>query len=186
MIPFLIVALPRSRTTWLSAYFSTGGVICYHERLIEFPINELLNSLGANKGDADSSLCLYPDEVLKMEEEGKVKIMVVDRNVRECLDSLTSAYHKEQVDVDPYQVIARSVHGFEKIKRFTKGAVIPYHRLDELLPMAHQYLTPQIHYSPQRHGLLLQMNITQKIKERMNYASMKLKIDSDKINPASL
>lgn len=186
MIPFLIVSLPRSRTSWLSVYFSTGGVICYHERLIEFPINELLNSLGSGKGNADSSLCLYPDEVLKMEEEGKVKIVVVDRNVRHCLNSLSLVYEFEEIDIDAYQVIARLVHGFEKIKRFTKGPVVPYERLDELLPMVHQYVTPQIHYSAARHKLLAQMNITQKIKERMNYAVTKLKNDANKITPEIL
>ena len=62
--PFLILALPRSRTAWLSAFLSHGDVRCHHELLRNCEdasryVTRLLTTKEPIVGDADPSLVLH-------------------------------------------------------------------------------------------------------------------------------
>jgi hypothetical protein len=181
--PFLIIGLPRSRTAWLANYFTNNGVICYHDLLTDIPVGGLFKAISPKHGNADSALCLYPDYVLEMEESKNVRILVIDRNVNDCMESLKNALWREGFD-NPDEVsdkvFGAAFHGYEMIKRFTKGMVVNYNHIDEKLSEIHNYLTPGAsQYSGSRHKMLLSLNVTQNIKKKLTYATIQLNSDQE-------
>lgn len=157
MIPFLIVSLPRSRSAWLSNYFTNGDIICYHERLRHFPAPILIESLEGKNGDSDSMLCTIPDQVLMWEQLGKVKILVVDRNQEEVFRSLEKLFDNQITG----EMMRLALDGFNQIKRKTKGMIVKYHDLNDMIEVVHSYITPHIPFSEERFRLLENFKITQ-------------------------
>lgn len=181
--PFLIIGLPRSRTAWLANYFTNNGIVCYHELLMDIPIGGLYKAISPRNGNADSSLCIYPDYVLEMEEQKNLRVVVIDRNVNECIESFKAALWSEgfdDVDGISDKVFGAAYHGFEMIKRFTKGMVVNYNEIDSRLIEITNYLVPASDfYSSSRHNLLKPLKVTQGIKKKLSYASIKLSSDQE-------
>lgn len=160
--PFVIVSLPRSRTAWLATYLTHGDVTCFHDHGAE----NLIRDLGVNNGNADSSLCFIPDQVLQWEKEGLVKVMVVDRKLDDVYDSLLAAMWESGIthlDDAIETALKKAWLGLEKIKMETKGLVVPYEDIDERVHFIHAYLTGHIPFSDARFNMLKDFKITQKI-----------------------
>lgn len=60
-VPFAILALPRSRTAWLSAWLTDGDRVCYHEALGYAHTRDTLRRLAADRhGLAETSGLALP------------------------------------------------------------------------------------------------------------------------------
>lgn len=64
MIEFMVVALPRSATTWTSNWLTTDDTLCYHD-LSNFRHFSDWDSIVSNKslGVSDTGICLFPEFV---------------------------------------------------------------------------------------------------------------------------
>jgi hypothetical protein len=87
---FFIVGLPRSRTAWLSVYFTAQGFFCYHDGLngckdIQSYRKKMLGACG----DADSGLLLIDVE----KEFPDSKIVVIERSLKEVMQSLEDKFN---------------------------------------------------------------------------------------------
>ncbi len=86
---FFITGLPRSRTAWLSTFFSTGNAICYHETIGMSDITELPSKFESDfykyVGVCESSLGFFMEWIL---DNIKPKTMIVERDPNEVYASL--------------------------------------------------------------------------------------------------
>lgn len=175
MKPFLIVGLPRTRTAWLSNYFTTDDVLCFHDLLLDHPIHNIRRILGKRNGNADSALCLYPDIVLEWEMSKEINLLIIDRSIEECLHSYQKAQQKENAPFDPDQAFKAAIFGYSEIKRWTTSPIIPYEQIDDRIHEIHMHLTPQVTFSPARANMLRPLNITQIMNSRIQWAAKELK-----------
>lgn len=87
---YFIFGLPRSRTTWLTAFLSSVIVPCYHEKSIEFSsLEKLKDFMVANHcGMCDTALAVHW-RWLRVHVP-YAKILVVQRPYQECLNALSN------------------------------------------------------------------------------------------------
>lgn len=88
--PFLILALPRSRTAWLSTLMTWGPSLCYHDGLgMDTTAHSLPDRLQHGParfcGDADTLLARFPRV---LERLGPVPTIVVRRPLGDIFDSI--------------------------------------------------------------------------------------------------
>jgi len=89
---FLITGLPRSRTAWLSALFSTDNVLCWHEPLSKLGSYEAVKSMLDNirgyshVGISDSSVGFNP--IFYIDYFSEYPIVVIKRPREEVVISL--------------------------------------------------------------------------------------------------
>jgi hypothetical protein len=84
---FFVTGLPRSRTAWLAAFLSTGGVLCHHELMghvhsVEEFIAEMERPL---RGNADHGLFLFPEFARRWP---KAPVVVIHRDIENVQASL--------------------------------------------------------------------------------------------------
>ena len=86
--PFLIMALPRSRTTWLTRYLSYGPWICWHDqaRYLREPADIQRWFLQPYTGSAETSVARWWRLIRLLQPE--LRIVVVRRPVEAVVDSL--------------------------------------------------------------------------------------------------
>lgn len=88
--PFLILALPRSRTAWLSNFLTYGNIRCQHEIVGKEGIDRLRPNLrnGTHQfhGNADTLAAVYLEQIL--DEIPDVRLVVVLRRPSQVIASL--------------------------------------------------------------------------------------------------
>lgn len=87
-IPFLVVALPRSRTHWLSWFLTYGDWTCWHE---QFPRMRTLDDIKAwfsqnNTGTSETTAAPYWRIIKEVRPD--VRTLIIRRPVNEVVDSL--------------------------------------------------------------------------------------------------
>lgn len=88
---FLITGFPRCRSTWLSAYLSTGETLCEHEPYYQFSQNFVwmaghIDALPyPNVGISDPGIAVYWKTYQKLWPHARV--LIVDRSKAEALAS---------------------------------------------------------------------------------------------------
>jgi hypothetical protein len=85
---FIVLSLPRSRTAWLSLYLTLAGLPCEHELIAKSDSFES----AINKIKAEGIGCCDTAQVFKLKElkdELNPKILVIKRNVKDVIDSLS-------------------------------------------------------------------------------------------------
>src|SRR5574338_419459 len=86
-LDFLIVALPRSGTTWASEWLSTDGIACHHDPLDTLHPSrwrELHRHNQRLTGAADTGIWAWPDRVPALAE----RVLVLHRNPGSTIASL--------------------------------------------------------------------------------------------------
>lgn len=131
--PFLISALPRSRTAWLSVFFTYYPNFCLHEGLAKYGTVESLlraaNAAPGPVGNSDSSLTLKADDVIFAAEHGLARVAVIDRPLEEVRPSLTKYYAGSGIDQD--KVLGVVVPGHERIRDSGHALVVKYDDLNK-------------------------------------------------------
>jgi len=90
---FLILGLPRSRTAWLSNFFTYDTCFCFHEPLLNIgTLKELPQKLAAVNqsiiGGADTGAMYFVDTLVQMFPG--LKLIVIDRDDDDCQQSLSA------------------------------------------------------------------------------------------------
>lgn len=138
--------MPRARSAWLAAYFTTNESICFHEKLSEGDeeFNRALNTEYKYTGFSDTSICLRPDLITG-------KCVVIHRDLKEVINSLM----KFTILTDE---IINELKKAESRLSAIKGLHINYHEIDNRLEEIHNYLLPGT-YNSKRAEIFKQMNI---------------------------
>ena len=136
--PFLIFALPRSRTAWLAAFLDNAAVRCHHEALINYDnFAEFGKNMGRYlfHGNADSGMALFPDKVIGSLEH-RPHMAVIERDPAAVLESwrnmeYTTTYAPDNDLTALTALIPRFQAGLAQVKRHPDTMVVPYDMLDD-------------------------------------------------------
>ncbi len=100
---FLVVARPRSRTSWLTTFLNAGGVVCQHDIIDICPgpaaYREAMNIAGIS-GAVDTGAVLVLPEILK--EIPDLIVAIIDRPRSACEESMFQL--GVNMDMDCYDV----------------------------------------------------------------------------------
>lgn len=88
---FLVTGLPRMRSAWLAALFSSDQVQCFHDAIHHGGVDRMLADISASKAQIvglldPSAASVYPRDALAI--FGNDPIVVVFRDERECRTGL--------------------------------------------------------------------------------------------------
>ena len=133
--PFLVCALPRSRTAWVANFLTYGQVYCAHElctvvrSVAEVPY--LLRRLGTRyAGNADTAQALILPQLREVLPTAPV--VVIRRPVAEVVESLEAlapfGAAERGLTAQAVQVLARHV---EAAARVPGALVLEYHELEQ-------------------------------------------------------
>ena len=137
---FLIFGLPRSRTAWTSALFTTGPVFCHHDglRYSEDPpdLTTVLESPvdATHIGNCDNGMAIWAEDVLNQFPQARVG--VIQREPRDALASL-QAYHSRQGDDIPMAACEKIIHdtqlGLDLVKASSRcDLCVPFDGLNSM------------------------------------------------------
>ena len=131
---FFFIGLPRARTSWLANFFTYADSFCYHEatrfchELGE--LKELLdNNKSLNVGNSDPALIYMVDDLIEVFP--KAKIVVVERDFHECVDSYLGFFPtKSYLDILSWM---EKGHAYlEKLKNYHEFYTIKHDDLDNM------------------------------------------------------
>lgn len=125
---FFIVAMPRSRTYWLSQFLTHGDVTCHHELLGDVAsFEEYAAALGPDDGAAETAAILLWRPLLRSFPDARY--VIVRRDPVEVDRSL--AAHGITADVAR---LARSLDQAQEGLRHADAITVDYHAMDAMLP----------------------------------------------------
>lgn len=145
MIDFMVIALPRSGTAWVSNLLTTDDLVCVHEALISYTLAELdALSVPHMLGIAETSGAYIADEI----NQHSAKKLVITRPIAEINNSAI------RLGFEPLSDDANSL--LDKVD----GYRIEYKNLFDYKEMskAYEYLCGK-HLDPLRHALLCDLRI---------------------------
>ena len=161
MSKFFITGLPRSRTAWLSTFFTGNNCFCYHEVLrisngFDDAIQKLLNRKEMYVGNSDSSLPIWMDKIDHILHRSP--IVIVERSVDEVTSSLTKVFGK----YDYTRPLDLTLEGLEIIKKRYNYISVDYNKLDEqaCLEIIWGFCTPNIPFDKDKFEILKTINIS--------------------------
>jgi len=172
--PFLVIGLPRSKTAWLSNYFTNYGITCYHEPSVNHRVERIEEMLGDKHGASDSGLVFSSDWVIRRVNTGKVRVLIVNRPKEDVAKSLEVAYKAEGLEIKSVEFV---VELFNFNLRNIKASIFDknpdrmdvefddvFDRIEEI----HNFCTPEIPFDAQRFKVLKDLKVTQIISNRLN------------------
>lgn len=154
--PFLIMALPRSRTSWCAAFFNGAGVSCQHDGIrysetVAGLISDLRQSTKPHAGDSDSGLLFHWKDV----HRAGVPTLFIHRPFGEVAESLRRLNLDDSVPVlfDTYQD-ARGIKS-----RYIMH--VPFDGLDDedTMRVVWKHLCPNALWDPERYRLFRGLRI---------------------------
>jgi len=123
---FLITGLPRSRTAWFSAYLTQGEVLCTHEAIaLKLPLESENHKY---VGTSDSGYVLDREW---MDEHKDIKIVIIERDTQECIDSLNKL-----IPQDCSWLLNSMASALKKVD----GLRVPFYDIADNLEEIHDYL----------------------------------------------
>ena len=134
--PFLIFALPRSRTAWLAAFLDNASVRCHHEALIDYStFDEFGKNMGRYlfHGNADSGMALFPEKVIGSLEY-RPHMAIIERDPAAVLESWHNMDYTRSygpLNNDLAVLLPRLQAGLAQVKRHPDTMVVPYDMLDD-------------------------------------------------------
>ena len=139
MIDFMVVSMPRSRSTWLANWLTTDKSICLHDPLRDKTIKDI-EAIKADKvlGVADTSLLLYGDKLNRY----RCKKLIIHRSLAQVSRSVG-----EKIDAR----LAGQLNGI-------KGLHIQYDEINAMGREIWRYLIGD-GFDQERFNLLKDMNI---------------------------
>lgn len=145
MIDFMVLALPRSGTAWVSNLLTTDTSLCIHEAFMDHSINDLDNlAYDGMLGIAETSAFTKVDEI----NQHSAKKLVIERPLNEVNESIAKLGFKAMPSYSADLMIQ------------LKGYRIAYKDLFnyEIMAEAYYYLLRK-ELNQERHKMLCQMNI---------------------------
>ena len=145
MIDFMVLALPRSGTAWVSNLLTTDTSLCIHEAFMDHSINDLDNlAYDGMLGIAETSAFTKVDEI----NQHSAKKLVIERPLNEVNESIAKLGFKAMPSYSADLMIQ------------LKGYRIAYKDLFnyEIMSEAYYYLLRK-ELNQERHKMLCQMNI---------------------------
>lgn len=192
MIPFLIAALPRSRTAWLANVLTWDKSFCFHELLKECKSPaELRGKMFLNTpmncnycGDCDPMLPMFWEHVLKTMPE--VKVLFVLRDPEQAFHSMEKALAEANVPVLPAMLqhfvlnSSRAISQFFKFLPTGQRMSVSFDSLNDLHVVNDlwDFLLPDIEFPVERVKRMMNMRVTSilenetKILKRENIESL--------------
>lgn len=112
-ISFMVLAAPRSATTWISNLLTTDHTICLHDPLLEYERHQLDQMTIPNKrvGIADSALLLHPDWLEKHPAK-KILLWREPQEVNKALNVLGLREIEPGIHAKRIQALPRGVKQF--------------------------------------------------------------------------
>ena len=161
MNKFFITGLPRSRTAWLSTFFTGDNCFCYHEILkvsdgFDDAIQKLLNRKEMYVGNSDSSLPIWTNKIDHILQYSP--IVIIERDVSEVASSLTNLFE----GFDPTRLLDLTLEHLEIIKKKYNYISIDYNKLNEqlYLEMIWDFCVPNIPFDKDKYEILKTINIS--------------------------
>ena len=158
---FFITGLPRSRTAWLSTFFTGNNCFCYHEILrvsngFDDAIRRLSNRKEMYIGNSDSSLPVWIDKIDYILQDSP--IVIIERNIDEVTNSLTNLFGK----VDWTPSLDLTLKGLEIIKKRYNYISIDYNDLNKqsCLENIWDFCVPNIPFDKDKFEILKTINIS--------------------------
>jgi len=159
---FFITGLPRSRTAWLSNFFTYKDSYCFHE-LINYGSNYMeLHHVMANRaesyiGTADCGVPFYFDDIVQLSELWRLAI--VERDPIDVFNSLTAFFGT--LNDEQKKFFDMSLEKLEILKNRYDPHIIKYEDLDNITEIEHlwYHLIPGLHFDPDRYTMINRMNI---------------------------
>ena len=187
MNKFFITGLPRSRTAWLSTFFTGNNCFCYHEIIrvskgFDDAIQKLLNRKEMYVGNSDSSLPIWINEIDHILCDSP--IVIIERDMGEVVHSLTKVFGKD----DYVRILDSTLKGLETIKNRYNYISVDYNNLNEqaCLEMIWNFCTPNIPFDKDKFEMLKAINISIDkylyIKSLLSEDGIKLKQGMKKLN----
>ena len=184
---FFITGLPRSRTAWLSTFFTGNNCFCYHEIIrvskgFDDAIQKLLNRKEMYVGNSDSSLPIWINEIDHILCDSP--IVIIERDMGEVVHSLTKVFGKD----DYVRILDSTLKGLETIKNRYNYISVDYNNLNEqaCLEMIWNFCTPNIPFDKDKFEMLKAINISIDkylyIKSLLSEDGIKLKQGMKKLN----
>lgn len=151
---FILTALPRSGTTWASAWLTDGTALCYHDPLGSgFTTDQLQNhDPGCLWGIACTSVWTMPRWI----ERQQCKVLLLDRNIDEINKSLV-----DELKLPPLIDAAFPTFQALKFPRINWDAMWTVEGANEIW----NHLRPETPFNVQRWELLRQLRINPKFEE---------------------
>lgn len=181
--PFLIVGYPRSRTAWLSNYFTSNGIKCHHELSLDHKSDKIEEILGNCDGNSDSGMAFMSDWVIRQVNSGKMRILFIDRPKSDVIESLSKAYKEEGINVPNLEFIIELFNFNIKNIKLSVYDVCPdrmdvqYSEIFDNIEQIHSFLTPQVPFCSKRFEMLKYLKVTQIIAKRLEQADPNAKFD---------
>jgi hypothetical protein len=148
MSNFFILGMPRSRTTWLSAFMHSDLVFCNHETFSykDFDASQFWEIEGYEyKGSVDNDP-RYSKPYLVDKE---AKLVIVKRDYNDVYKSLVSL----GVDPELLKIDLDSMYAELEFAESRADLVVDFKSLDNSLPEICQLCTPNIGYDKVKHTL---------------------------------
>lgn len=167
---YLIFALPRSRTTWLSVFLSNESGLCYHDKSIEFATLKAIHEWGLdnpNCGIIDTALIVHWEKLMEMNPN--VRFILIERPLCDVEESLK----KINLPIMSLGVLQKNLI---EMKKNPRVMIIQFKDLDdmEMCSKLYEYCT-ELPFNRDRWELLrridMQPRITQIIQDMYKNAS---------------
>ncbi len=136
---FFITGLPRSRTSWFSAFMTSGDVFCWHEAMNGCHTKEELTrrmNLGGYSivGNSDSGL-IYTDFEKRFPDANTV---VIHRKVDEVVDSLLDA---GIIEPENREGVANMLDDMSSKLEFVEGLHVEFKYIDQQINEIYTFCT---------------------------------------------
>ncbi len=155
MSNFFILGLPRSRTTWLSAYLLTDRVFCAHDVFSSedlYPEEFWGLSSYEYTGSVDTDSVLATPYLRNVE----APLVIIDRCHREVYESLSRI---PNIDKDKLKYhLTNQMDALEEAKSFA-NLVVPYDKLDDMMEELSYVCTPNVPFDKVKHAAFKGFNI---------------------------
>ena len=158
---FFITGLPRSRTAWLSTFFTGNNCFCYHEILrtsngVEGAVRKLLNRKEMYVGNSDSSLPIWMDGIDHILRRSP--IVIIERDINEVTNSLINLLGEH----DYIRLLDLTLENLEIIKKRYNYISIDYNDLNKqsCLESIWDFCVPNIPFDKDKFEILKTINIS--------------------------
>ena len=168
---FFITGLPRTRTAWLSCFFTSNNVFCYHEILryikkeegIDKVISKLTNRKEMYVGNSDSSMPIWGEKIHDIVKDSPV--VVIERDEKEVIESLTDIFgHQEHMEYH----IKEASDRLKVIKEKYNCISVHFYDLDDssYVKSIWEHCVPKLPFDMDRFN---QLNVTDIIVDKNRY-----------------
>ena len=166
--PFFITGLPRTRTAWMSQFFTTNESYCYHEALRKaVTTSKVADTMLCREeyyvGNSDSSLPFYIDDM--MEYFPDAPILIIERDVFEVDQSLRNLFGGNHDEI-----LLKTMRQLDRIKDEYYTVSVNFEELDDpaVVEDVWKYLIPAIPFDKGHFERFNELNISINKKKYMS------------------